>query len=67
MQYPIHVCNVKLFYPQHEPKIVVGCEVLNAVTMKKNVVWNVAPCNLVEVYRRFGGTCCLHPQGNAAT
>jgi hypothetical protein len=26
------------------------------------VFWVVAPCNLVEVYQRFGGTCCLHHQ-----
>jgi hypothetical protein len=24
------------------------------------VFWVVAPCSLVEVYRRFRGTCCLH-------
>jgi hypothetical protein len=24
----------------------------------------VAPCSLVEVYRRFRGTCCLHHQGD---
>jgi hypothetical protein len=22
--------------------------------------WNIAPCRLVEFYRRFWGTCCLH-------
>jgi hypothetical protein len=25
---------------------------------------NVAPCSLVEVYRRFRGACCLHHQGD---
>jgi hypothetical protein len=24
------------------------------------VFWFVAPCSLVEVHRRFRGTCCLH-------
>jgi hypothetical protein len=24
------------------------------------VFWVVAPCSLVEVYRRFRGPCCLH-------
>jgi hypothetical protein len=24
------------------------------------VFWVVAPCSLVEVYRRFRGACCLH-------
>jgi hypothetical protein len=28
--------------------------------MKMAVVWVVAPCSLVEVHRRFRGTCCLH-------
>jgi hypothetical protein len=28
------------------------------------VFWVVAPCSLIEVYRRFRGACCLH-QGDA--
>jgi hypothetical protein len=30
---------------------------------KMAVFWVVVPCSLVEVYRRFRGTCCLHHQG----
>jgi hypothetical protein len=32
--------------------------------MKMAVFWVVAPCILVEVYRLFRGTCCLHHQGD---
>jgi hypothetical protein len=28
--------------------------------MKMVVVWVFAPCSLVDVYRRFRGTFCLH-------
>jgi hypothetical protein len=28
--------------------------------MKMAVFWVVAPCSLVEVYRRFRGACCHH-------
>jgi hypothetical protein len=28
------------------------------------ILWDVAPCSLVEVYRRFRGACCLHHQGD---
>jgi hypothetical protein len=31
------------------------------------VFWVVAPCNLVDVYRRFRGTYCLHHQGDLMT
>jgi hypothetical protein len=31
------------------------------------VFWVVAPCSLVEVYRRFRGACCLHHQSNKCT
>jgi hypothetical protein len=24
-----------------------------------NIFWYVAPCSLLEVYRRFKGVCCL--------
>jgi hypothetical protein len=26
--------------------------------VKDAVFWDVMPCSLVDVYRRFGGTCC---------
>jgi hypothetical protein len=39
-------------------------QVLTAASMKMAVFWFVAPCSLVEVYRRFRGACCLHNQGD---
>jgi hypothetical protein len=42
----------------------VKTSVLTAVNMKMAVVCVVEPCSLVEVYRRFRGTCCLHHQGD---
>jgi hypothetical protein len=50
------------------PKIInnnkmVGFEVLTAVSTKMAVFWVVAPCSLVDVYRRFRGPCFLHHQG----
>jgi hypothetical protein len=36
---------------------------LTAVSLKMAVFWDVAPCSLVEVYRRFRGAYCLHHQG----
>jgi hypothetical protein len=38
-------------------------QVLTAASMKVTVFWDVTPCSLVEVYRRFRGACCLHHQG----
>jgi hypothetical protein len=35
----------------------VGFEVLTAASMKMTVFWAVASCSLVEIYRRFRGTC----------
>jgi hypothetical protein len=39
-------------------------EVLTAASMKMAVFWVVAPCSLVEIYRRFRGACCIHIQGD---
>jgi hypothetical protein len=33
--------------------------------MKMVVLWDVALCSLVEVYRLFRGTCCLHHLGDS--
>jgi hypothetical protein len=31
---------------------------------KMTVFWDVAPCSLVEIDRRFTGAYCLHHQGD---
>jgi hypothetical protein len=31
--------------------------------MKYSVFWDTMACSPVKVNRRFGGACCLHPQG----
>jgi hypothetical protein len=51
------VCAIKLMMI-----ILVRFEVFTAVTMKKAVFWDVAPCRS-GVNRRFGGTYRLHIQG----
>jgi hypothetical protein len=33
------------------------------LSMKTAVFWDVAPCSLVDVYRRFRDDSCLHHQG----
>jgi hypothetical protein len=35
--------------------------------MTMAVFWVVAPCSLVDVYRRFRGVYCLHHQGDYST
>jgi hypothetical protein len=39
-------------------------EVITAVSMKMTVSWDVAPCSILEVDRRFRGAYCLHHQGD---
>jgi hypothetical protein len=42
-------------------------KVLTAVKismLKITFFWDVAPCSLADVYRRFGGACCLHRRGD---
>jgi hypothetical protein len=43
----------------------VRCENIKAITIKDrpSVFFNVPSCGLVEIYRRFGRTCCVHLQG----
>jgi hypothetical protein len=62
------------YYPTKQPiKILllcrqVGCvpceiSVLTAASMKMTVLWDMAPCTVVEVDRGFRGAYCLHHQG----
>jgi hypothetical protein len=39
-------------------------QVLMAVCIEATVLWEFAPCSLVEVNRRFTGVSCLHHQGD---
>jgi hypothetical protein len=39
-------------------------QVLTAAIMKIRAFWDVAPCSLVGVERRFRGAYCLHHQGD---
>jgi hypothetical protein len=34
--------------------------------VKISIFWDVAPCSIVEVDRRFRGAYCLHHQGDEA-
>jgi hypothetical protein len=40
-----------------------GFEVLTAVVMKSTVFWDITPYSSLNVNQRFGGTYCLHLQG----
>jgi hypothetical protein len=53
--------HVLVFILQNEV-IHVRFQVLTAARMKMAVFWVVAPCSLVEVYRRFRGSRCLQHQ-----
>jgi hypothetical protein len=44
--------------------MLVGFEVFTAASMKMAVFWVVAPCNLVDVYRRFRG---IRPDDGGST
>jgi hypothetical protein len=51
--------KMKLFLPPEIKCVWVRFQVLTAASMKITIFWDVAPCSLVEVYRRFRGAYCL--------
>jgi hypothetical protein len=40
--------------------------ILTAASMKMAVLWDAAPCSLVEAYRRYRSAYCLHNQAIAS-
>jgi hypothetical protein len=38
-------------------------EIFTAVVIAISILWDITPCSLLKVYRRFGGACGLHLQG----
>jgi hypothetical protein len=61
--------NVITKYMSYSSKTSMGCEEVSKIFWFHNggvkiaVFWVVAPCCLVQVYRRFTRACCLHLQG----
>jgi hypothetical protein len=54
--YLVETCLVGMLFNILRVKVKhVGFQVLTAVSMKIAIFWVVAPCSLVEVYRRFRG------------
>jgi hypothetical protein len=51
----LQIFSIKNYY--------VRFEVLATVIMKSSVFWDIMPCTLLKVNWHFGGTCCLHLQG----
>jgi hypothetical protein len=43
-------------------RIYLGFEVLTPVVTKTTTFWDITPCSMMEVNRRFGGTYRLHIQ-----
>jgi hypothetical protein len=52
------------FFCDHLFIYMVRFQVRMAASMKMTVFWDVAPCSLVEMYRRIRDAYCLHHQGN---
>jgi hypothetical protein len=48
---------------QHLTTRFVEFEVITAVVMKSTIFWDITPCSLLKVNRRFGGTYRLYIQG----
>jgi hypothetical protein len=55
------MANEKLTFsiPQRSLKVEAVCEISGSYggEYEDDCFWGVAPCSLVEVYRRFRGTC----------
>jgi hypothetical protein len=60
-------CNDKLCsvtWVQQPADIFMRFQVLTATSMKTSVLWDISPCTLVGIDRRFRGAYCLHNQGD---
>jgi hypothetical protein len=62
---PIHIylrfsSDIRHTKTCYKQKFWMRIQVLTAARMKMSVFWDVAPCNLIDIDRRFRGTYCLH-------
>jgi hypothetical protein len=59
--------TIDIFTTVRTLHLLVRFKVLAAASMKMTVFWDVAPCCLVEVYRRFRGTYCPPSSGRTTS
>jgi hypothetical protein len=52
--------------PHEGKRVKLRFHVLTATSMEMAVLYDVVPCNLVEIDRRFRGTYCLHHHDDEA-
>jgi hypothetical protein len=57
-------CYYHPYYCQHSSNMQNLITLKSKYRIKMAVFWVTVPCSLVEVYRRFRGTCYLHHQGD---
>jgi hypothetical protein len=55
--------DFEMSHPSPVPSSSALLENTESISSKMAVFWVVAPCSLIEFYRHFRGTCCLHHQG----
>jgi hypothetical protein len=60
----IHSIHLVRWAAKQDITFHVRLQVLTAASIKIRVFWNVMPCSLIGVDRRFRGAYCLHHQGN---
>jgi hypothetical protein len=58
---PIIIVCLSVVHEMHTVNI--GVEVRTAVTIKSVVFWDVTPCSLIGVHRRYAVMYCLYIQG----
>jgi hypothetical protein len=58
-----HRKPIVISYSEWSQKRPVGYEVLTVVVMNSSILWNIMPCSLLKVNRRFRGTWHLQLQG----
>jgi hypothetical protein len=64
---PCIAWNVKILVSDLIIKIRLKIQVITAVNMKMRALWNIAPCSVLEVDRRFRGAYFIGPQSNEFT
>jgi hypothetical protein len=65
LPFVLYVCEKWALTLMGENKLKARFQVLTAKCMKMTVFWDVVPCSLLEIDRRFRGAYCLHHQDDS--
>jgi hypothetical protein len=60
----VSIFSINIYHTSNQIKLLARFDIFTVEKIQVKVLCGVTPCSVVVGYQRFGGSCCLHLQGD---